>query len=416
MENKKRRFIPEIIIISLLSIISGNFGNYLRWVIIIIFLIILAIRLRAKIYFVKMPGQEWYIAFCLISIMGGIYSLISSQTLLWPVIRDIILFTTYYISWMYFCNLTIIYKKNCIVMWNSVFLASGIIALYTFITALPRLTEGLDNFSEFVEGMPSGQWAMAIGIYLYLIHPPEIKKFYIHPIFDKILFLAEITAVALSLSRTCIIILACLLLPSLLHRKKIMTLIRYIAIFGIVMYGVYLLSPSIMNVFLDKVMNSFTEISSSNSWTIESVVENWRGYEVYAAIQEFEKYNVLQMFIGKGFGAIVHTPYAWLVTGENGLPFLHNGYFTALIKGGILGCISYFMIFICQYIEIKRLEKSDFFYRRTCIGIIIGLMITSIVVQGIFFGSMYFVPLLILSWSIVSNSTRSKKLTKENVL
>src|SRR5699024_9389695 len=126
---------------------------------------------------------------------------------------------------------------------------------------------GLESFSEFVEGMPSAQWAIAIGIYLYLIHPPEMGKYYVSPWIDKILFLFEIVVSAISLSRTCIIILICLLLPLIAHRKGIIVLIRYSIIICASLYVMYMLVPDVVLVFMDKVRNSIMEVNSNNQWT-----------------------------------------------------------------------------------------------------------------------------------------------------
>lgn len=189
---------------------------------------------------------------------------------------------------------------------------------------------------------------------------------------------------ALSFSRTTVIIFLCLVITS--QYDRISAIIKCILLGIVGLIAVSYLLPNVWTSFIDKIMNSVTEISASNSWSDYNIVNNWRGFEVYSAKKVFSQYSIFAQVFGKGFGSTVDVGgYAYLVTSEATLPYLHNGYYTTLIKGGILGIVLTIGYFGANILYVK--EHVSFKYeKRLAIGLIISMILTMSVIHGIFWG------------------------------
>lgn len=99
------------------------------------------------------------------------------------------------------------------------------------------------------------------------------------------------------------------------------------------------LFPDITREFVAKVKNSAWEMSPFHEeWDWYTINNAWRGYEVYCALVRFMNADFLEKLLGGGFGATLDVfGFAYLVTTEESLPFLHNGYFTQLMVFGVVG-------------------------------------------------------------------------------
>lgn len=112
---------------------------------------------------------------------------------------------------------------------------------------------------------------------------------------------------------------------------------------------------SLMNIFIDKFVRSFTEINSSQSYNLYGeAISNWRGYEIYAAKELWKSGNILEQIFGFGLGKgikinYVPSEFKFVTTSE--IPLLHNGFFTILIKCGIVGVMSLVSIY---YLSMKK--------------------------------------------------------------
>jgi len=409
-QNRQRHeLIPELVIILLSTVINGNWGNYIRWILLIVLIAWRVIKRGGKIKIISMPGVFFYALFMVICVINGAVLLMKNNTTLWFFTRDIILTSTYGLEWLLICNIVIIYKSNKRKMWQSVVTASSMLTVFALLRSLPKLVEGISSFSDFVNGMPTAQWTLAIGIILFMFHPPEVNRYYFSRRIDKLLLILEIVMALLSFSRTFFVIFGSVLIVLALNKINIINFLKYVIMFFVGIIVIYNLLPEVSLVFVSKVFNSFQEISASGNWNITAAVLNWRGYEVYCAKKTFSQYNSWQMIFGKGFGATIVADYSQLVTGEGQLPFLHNGYYTALIKGGLVGVGAYGLMFVVQIVRVisnKRMHKFD---RKMCVGMIIGLILTSIVVQGVYFGSMYIIPWAIIAWNIMAESNLTEE-------
>ena len=408
---KEKKYILEIVIATCLGAIAGNFGNYTRWVILICLLCIQIIRFKGELHILPMYGTVSYSLYIMICFIGGLWALLHSKLEIWPFVRDIILVTTLPIAWAFFCNTSAAYEHNKSRMWSTVYASAGMLSVFALVQSIPKLVQGVSSFSGFVAGIPYLQWPLALGIYLFVFHPPEIDGFYITKRVDRTLFLIQVLVALLSFSRIFFVILFCLILPSLINKKRLMVILKLFILLAICSVAVYILLPEVAQTFWNKVTRSLIEVGTTRNWTEEQIVWNWRGYEVYSANLAFSKYNTFQMLFGKGFGASVATPYARLVTGESALAYLHNGYYTSLIKGGIIGLGLHIMLFVSQFVRIVRDAKMNSFDKALCLGIILAFSVTSIVGGDVFFGSAYMLPWLIFAWITTSTiSTRKNSM------
>ena len=73
-----------------------------------------------------------------------------------------------------------------------------------------------------------------------------------------------------------------------------------------------------------------------------------------------------------------------MVTKEEGLAWLHNGYFTSLIKTGIIGLSCVLMFLILLLSTSRKGKKVVSFYGRFNRGIVLGLIVAAFVMHGVF--------------------------------
>lgn len=393
--NKKHGFIMEFYLLIMSTAIPGNLGNYTRFILVVTLVLIEALKNHGKIKIHLFPGSTCYIVFIGVCLLTGLKELFVENASIWFFTRDIILISVYGLEWL------AVYQIACRVklqeMWYTAAAAITSITIILLFNAFIRIFNGATSFGAFSDESLQAQWALALGIFIFTLPPSEVSECFFGRKTDKIVLLLLIAVSVLSFSRTLFLILGCLFLPMAFQRRNIKIIVRIIVLIGFCLMVVVILLPGVFGVFYDKLLNSFSEISSSNRWTLDAIVQNWRGYEVYCARQTVLKYSPFESLFGKGFGATVKTRYAWLVTGESQLPFLHNGYYTALIKGGMVGLILYIMLFVMQLLFALNQRKFDMYQKNLYIGIVIALAFTSIAVQGVYFGSMYILP-----WAIIT--------------
>ena len=87
-----------------------------------------------------------------------------------------------------------------------------------------------------------------------------------------------------------------------------------------------------MQPFVLKIENTLVELSIKTDWSrYENIVQNWRGYEVFVALNQFNNFSLLQKIMGNGFGTLIPVKYTNLVgvpLENGGIILLHNGYYT----------------------------------------------------------------------------------------
>jgi len=220
-----------------------------------------------------------------------------------------------------------------------------------------------------------------IGIYILTFYSREIalKRRAL-----AILYLICFASVVIHFSRTTTIELALLILFSGMHVnfKKILNFVMAAA--GMV--GVMaVVSRHLFSLFMEKVLDAATELSSGQSyWTYSQIVNNWRGYEVFCEKIRFADAGLFEKIFGGGFGVGLDVfGYAYLVSNADTLSHLHNGYYTQLMIWGISGLIAMIMMFALLLAKSRKIKirQDRFFYQ----GIIVTMAVITAFVKGPFF-------------------------------
>jgi O-Antigen ligase len=199
-------------------------------------------------------------------------------------------------------------------------------------------------------------------------------------------------AVALSLSRTLLIVLLCGVM--VLLRKRTLFAVATGAVFA-GMLGVFatsLVSQSFFHAaepFKDKVLHSSQEVQLHPYETFKDINDNWRGFEAYRAMQTYRRLPFTQKIIGGGFGTMVDIGFAMLLGGNTPiqeLPLLHNGYMYLLVKTGVVG-LSLFLVFVGQIVRLGlRYKHSNDKSERLAGYVLIWTALVFLLTQGVITG------------------------------
>ncbi|UVW16007.1 O-antigen ligase family protein [Leuconostoc citreum] len=162
----------------------------------------------------------------------------------------------------------------------------------------------------------------------------------------KIAFFITVASFVVSFSRTLILQLVIYILVFSIDRrflKRNITVYLTIILGAIAAYF-FFINNSFGDAFLEKIIKSSTEVSSNNDWNqLSTILKNWRGYEVFSADAQFNSNRMFEKIFGEGLASQIYVgPYA-IYVGVNGMsiPYLHNSYYTILIKLGYIGLIYY---------------------------------------------------------------------------
>ena len=140
------------------------------------------------------------------------------------------------------------------------------------------------------------------------------------------------------------------------NTRKASTYAKSAIIISLAVAGViilYTVAPSnIIEDYNSKVENTSEELNADQRFnSIDEAMANWRAYENQSVISQWKKSSALVQVFGAGLGKgtfIKFIPYTWEgVDKEHTITLLHNGYYTMLPKGGVLGLIVliYFIIY-----------------------------------------------------------------------
>ncbi|MCG0045539.1 hypothetical protein [Priestia aryabhattai] len=199
---------------------------------------------------------------------------------------------------------------------------------------------------------------------------------------------------ALALSRTLTIVLVIFLL--FLGWKKVMKINKFSAkkihlqisilmCSAIIVSGlIYQVAPSkVVTQLGEKFSSSFNEIKMDNYSTITDINHNWRGYEGFRALKEYNNYDTFGKIVGGGLGKLIDLNLTISLAGKqySKVPIIHNGYMYIVVKSGMVGIFLY-LLYIYSivrtgiYSSKVNLKGYDFIGRLTmAIGITI-LIIT----------------------------------------
>lgn len=210
------------------------------------------------------------------------------------------------------------------------------------------------------------------------------------PVF-KILIVATIVAsFALSFSRTSIGCFLLLLFAGAGFFDNIKKSFIYV---GLMIISAILIAPMLPDLegqitFLEKVKNSFNEISFMAGSDMSKILLDWRGFEAYRAYLAFINSSILQELVGRGWGATVDLGFTVQMSETmyyRYLPILHNGYMLILTKYGLLGVFLYLIFLWRMTIGSRKyfIKNNNPTYARFITGFGLVLVYTSLVITGI---------------------------------
>lgn len=365
----------------LASVYLSQIQNLILLILVLLFYLI---KNDFKIVF-NMPGEWIYLLMFLWGICTGIIGLVNRHYTSYVVFKHAYYYILVFLYW-HIGGLIIRTKKNYrIIFFRTLLVASVIISLIDIITCISKVAQisGLD-INSFRNLMGVGNILSVLGVYLCLIYKEEIE---------------------LSKNKRNIIIGICVV-SSVIHFSRMMILyaaifvlisgiklinarwLKYIVI-GVLCVGIISsVFPDLTQLFINKLLSSFTEINfKSKIWNDINIVQNWRGYEVSCAIEQFKKNSLLSQIWGSGFGTTLDVKgYAYLVTDDERLSFLHNGYFTQLLIWGILGVVCFFLWIFMMLKKTKNIKfQQDKRFTRSLIFIV---LVANYFVMGPFFSAM----------------------------
>lgn len=226
-----------------------------------------------------------------------------------------------------------------------------------------------------------------IPITLILLMYRKTLKIDINKLITKIAFVITVASFVASFSRTLILQLVIYILVFSIDRRFIKrNIIVYLTLMlGAIAAYFFFINNSFGDAFLEKIIKSSTEVSSDNDWNqLSTILNNWRGYEVYSANVQFNINGMFDKIFGEGLASQIYVgPYA-IYVGVNGMsiPYLHNSYYTILIKLGYIGLMYYISFLGFNFFYYLKKSRHNTGYLLV-IAIIAILAVNSKLMQGV---------------------------------
>lgn len=187
----------------------------------------------------------------------------------------------------------------------------------------------------------------------------------------------------------------------------------------VILVGVITVLLNGNNFLAEKMRNSITEMFVQSFEDYESVVYNWRAYELFEAIRAFTNADMFHKIIGFGFGKTIYLEYGLIMPllTINDIPIFHNGFAYLLIKTGLIGLILVLifsgMLLYKGYIYSKGNVNLKFAFF-LLLSSLLSFNFSMLVVNGFFSGeSCYLVLLAGYTYSMLKNE--HKKIQNEIV-
>ena len=145
------------------------------------------------------------------------------------------------------------------------------------------------------------------------------------------------------------------------------------------------------NFLAEKMRNSLTEMFMQNFDDYDSVIHNWRAYELFEAVKTFMNAGWTNKIIGFGFGKTVYLEYELLMPllTISEIPIFHNGFAYLLVKTGIIGiCLELLFSYMLLYKSYKyyKLCPDLRFEFYILFSSILSFNFSLLVVNGLFSG------------------------------
>lgn len=393
-----------------LLFLSQILPAYIMWAFSCMIIILNLGLKRGRIRMWRMPGS---CPFWILFVLGVVMAVISNrvQFFSWLVFRDIV--RMLYIPTYWYLACITCYREKCDyrVLYKTFYLFAGLLCGYELFFRLLNYVQNMNVqmiFRTFVSQGMVNEFVIALATFLVFFKPECNRGYYLSKKMDRLFNIIIISSFALSFSRTSFLILALLILMVGLKNAKATVKVAFVGAIAAIL--VVILLPGIVSTFIDKIEFSSVEVLSNRTyWDNASIVHGWRGYEVFCAKETYSGFSYLNKIFGGGFGTTVDVHgYAFLVTSEEMLPYLHNGYYTNLVKFGVLGIVITIAYFASYLLFCKRNSWGDYNSRLT-IALSVSLIITMFFIHGIFWGQASLVISIPFAWAVMRNSYREKQ-------
>jgi hypothetical protein len=195
-------------------------------------------------------------------------------------------------------------------------------------------------------------------------------------------------------SRTYVIIMGCFILLLVADKVKRMWVIP--TIFVLIMIA-FLIPTDIFKAtssetFMSKMLGSFNELKMGDYNTEQDINLKYRGYESFMALKGYAEGDTKDWIFG-GLGKLIDLK-TFVRLGEDTdfqyIPVLHNGWLYILVKTGIVGVVTYILVFFGliitnwkKYADAKGKPAIRMFAALT-IGCIFSLLLTNYIVTALF--------------------------------
>ena len=332
------------------------------------------------------------------SIMGFVH--INSYGM-YKIIRDLF----YVLNPILFVMISFNYKNESKYdLLKTVAIAAVIFSTIHIVTVGCEITVSGGNISTLRSLAGKGELIEVIGAVLFFSKNNELVAYKFSRNFSLFAFCICLISVVLSFSRTYIVMLLIMIYCVLfLGQKKINKVVKNFFSIGVVLITIIfvanLVMPSMTTAVFLKFQRSLTEIGSNSNWNDKSnIIQNWRGYEVYCAQQQYKAASFIQQIFGQGFGKIINTyGYERLVSNESGgVTILHNGFYTVLIKCGFVGLLSYILFFARNIFYWYKRRYSNY-ESRFMLGLYLAILFSTPFIVGLFRGSSFLEACLLVA-------------------
>ncbi len=137
--------------------------------------------------------------------------------------------------------------------------------------------------------------------------------------------------------------------------------------------------------FWGSIRNSLAEISFEDGSDRVMMYANWRGFEAYRAYTTWQDSGFFGQIFGGGFGQSIELGSSILFgQGEvTDLPFAHNGYFTVLVKLGLVGVGLFVYFMLSPFTLLSRKTGPDaILVARLATTMSLILLLSTVVISG----------------------------------
>lgn len=359
------------------------------YVIAIVVLLCMVLRNRLKIPRIYIENYSLLIYYVLLIIFMALPYMYNFR----DIIRDLFYITgpIFVMAMGYFYYYLYGSKKNLV---YTLCVVAAIFSILNFITAAVTL----ENFKSVRLALSNHIQLISIAFAIALIDW-FYKKNKINSTVNILLSVLFVSNIIICLSRgiivaslgaliVTIINIAFGLKGNFLNRKYFTWLICGLVFLIVLTIALFSVLPAdITAEFFSKVERSFTEISSDQTFnTFESLGNSWRGYEIYEATEMFNNANIIQKVLGFGAGKQISVPELANIYGglfkDGTTPLLHNGFYTVLIKGGLVG-LAFYILFFAKTTYLNIFKKRTSYEYVLLTYLLVNVFLQTYIIRGL---------------------------------